>query len=259
VQRANLDERHVEDLAATSELALEAIALDLTHERMYWVESGAGMIRRADLDGTDTEDLATGLVAPVGLALDVPRGKMYWTAPGDSVIQRANLDGTSMEDVLDGGLHFPLGIALQLNCDNGVVDAGETCDIAIPEGSPGACPTSCDDTDPCTVDTLLDDGTCTAWCEFTPITAPVDDDGCCPPGANANTDNDCTPSCGNAACEPGEDEINCPRDCGHGIPTVSGWGVVVMSLLLLTVGKIRFGRQHQHHGATAASYMTSRK
>ena len=36
-----------------------------------------------------------------------------------------------------------------------------------------------------------------------------------PPGCNANTDTDCTPSCGNGVVEPGETcDGNCPTSCG---------------------------------------------
>jgi cysteine-rich repeat protein len=88
-------------------------------------------------------------------------------------------------------------------CGNGVVDPGETCDTAITTG-PGKCPTSCNDGIACTSDVLSNPGTCTAACVFTPITMPINNDGCCPPGANANDDNDCMPVCGNGIVEPGE-------------------------------------------------------
>src|SRR5262249_4310649 len=39
---------------------------------------------------------------------------------------------------------------------------------------------------------------------FTAITMPKNNDGCCPPGANANNDNDCMPKCGNGVVEMGE-------------------------------------------------------
>jgi cysteine-rich repeat protein len=85
-------------------------------------------------------------------------------------------------------------------CNNGVVDAGETCDTAIASG-PGSCPTSCSDGMACTTDTLSNGGTCTALCAYPPITMPANGDGCCPPGANANNDNNCTPVCGNGVME----------------------------------------------------------
>ena len=86
-----------------------------------------------------------------------------------------------------------------------VVDPGETCDIAITTG-PGLCPKadSCDDKDPCTVDQLISAATCSARCSHTPIVVPADSDACCPIGANAKTDSDCVPACGNGVLEPGE-------------------------------------------------------
>jgi cysteine-rich repeat protein len=105
-------------------------------------------------------------------------------------------------------------------CGNAVVDPGERCDVAIVSGY-GSCPTSCDDGDVCTRDDLQNLGTCMAQCVNTPITTPAHGDGCCPPGANANNDNDCPTACGNYVVEPGEecddgntnDGDGCSHDC----------------------------------------------
>ncbi len=92
----------------------------------------------------------------------------------------------------------------KLTCGNGAVDdgVGELCDTGIASG-PGACPTSCDDGLACT-DDVLSSSECTAECVHSPITTPVDGDGCCPAGADANTDGDCDAVCGNSVLEPGE-------------------------------------------------------
>jgi cysteine-rich repeat protein len=100
------------------------------------------------------------------------------------------------------------------SCGNGVVGGGETCDIAIAAGSPGACPTSCADANACTTDLLVAGGTCTAACSNTPITAPVAGDSCCPAGQTSLTDADCAPVCGNSLVEAGE---QC--DDGNGNPS----------------------------------------
>ncbi len=91
-------------------------------------------------------------------------------------------------------------------CGNGALDPGETCDIAIAAGQPGACPTSCDDGNACTTDMLQNAGSCLAACQHTPITTCLSGDGCCPQGAgcNNNTDSDCPPVCGNSIIEVGE-------------------------------------------------------
>ncbi len=83
------------------------------------------------------------------------------------------------------------------------------------------------------------------------------------------------PPCGNGACDPGEDSCNCTNDCGTppsnevpgatcddgndndcdgltdsidpdcagAIPTVSGWGMMAMVLLLLAGAKVYFNRR----------------
>jgi hypothetical protein len=91
-------------------------------------------------------------------------------------------------------------------CGDGEVGAGESCDTAIAAGKPGACPTACDDHDPCTVDTLEHGGTCTAACNSSTKTAPDTSkkDACCPSGATAATDADCSPTCGNGKLDSGE-------------------------------------------------------
>ena len=83
--------------------------------KMYWTDYGTEKIQRANLDGSNVEDLVTtGLTTPLGIALDVGRGKMYWADGGTSKIQRANLDGSNVEDLITTGLTTPLGIALDV-------------------------------------------------------------------------------------------------------------------------------------------------
>jgi hypothetical protein len=111
-------------------------------------------------------------------------------------------------------------------CGDGIVQAasGETCDIAIPAGRPGACPTSCADGVGCTRDVLVAAGTCQAACLFLPITAARAGDGCCPQGADASLDPDCPSLCGNGIVEPpgetcdyrsGDGDV-CPVGCTGG-------------------------------------------
>ncbi len=87
--------------------------------KMYWIDFVTSKIQRANLDGSNVEDLiTTGLTTPYDIALDVGRGKMYWTNVDidgrTDKIQRANLDGSNVEDLITTGLIGPLGIALDV-------------------------------------------------------------------------------------------------------------------------------------------------
>ena len=82
--------------------------------KMYWIDGEPDRIQRANLDGSQVEDVLTRLPSPLGLALDVAAGKMYWTDLGTKKIQRANLDGSEVEDLVTSGLEAPLGIALDV-------------------------------------------------------------------------------------------------------------------------------------------------
>ncbi len=83
--------------------------------KMYWTDSVTDKIQRANLDGSNVEDLVTaGLSDPDGIALDVAGGKIYWTDTLTDKIQRANLDGTNVEDLVTE-VKRPPSIALDIN------------------------------------------------------------------------------------------------------------------------------------------------
>jgi hypothetical protein len=103
-------------------------------------------------------------------------------------------------------------------CGDGIVQAelGETCENSVPGER---CPTlsDCADQDACTRDAVSGSAeNCNAACTHTPITALQNEDGCCPSGADANTDSDCKPTCGNKIRETGEDcdgSTGCDASC----------------------------------------------
>jgi len=108
-------------------------------------------------------------------------------------------------------------------CGDGRLGSNENCDIGIESGE-GACPSDCDDGDACTDDSVAG-AECEQQCVNAPITEPVNDDGCCPDGGNANNDSDCAAVCGNGVVEEGEvcdTSIEaglpgaCPTDCDDG-------------------------------------------
>jgi hypothetical protein len=106
------------------------------------------------------------------------------------------------------------------SCGNGIVEPGEQCDKGIPAGQPGACPTGCDDGDPCTTETMQGSPeNCTARCVRRQVTDCGRDDGCCPSGCNATNDPNCVPTCGNGVIEAGETcdpPSSCPTNCDDG-------------------------------------------
>ncbi len=114
--------------------------MDRTHELIQM-----RIIRRADLNGSNVEDLVTfaGL-DPFEIALDVAAGKMYWTQKDDiaaAKIQRANLDGSNIEDVFANDVFHAEGITIQFTvCGDGMVEGAEECDGS---GESASCDANC--------------------------------------------------------------------------------------------------------------------
>ena len=81
---------------------------------IYWVDNDTGKIQRANLDGSNVQDLVAGLRCPQGIALDEAGGKMYWTDWCSDKIQRSNLDGTNVQDLVSSGLDWLSYIALDV-------------------------------------------------------------------------------------------------------------------------------------------------
>lgn len=110
IKRSDLDGTNIEELV-TIPTALTnpfGLALDLDFGKIYWAERENGKIRRANLDGSNPEDILTGLKSPLNIALDIPDGRIYWTqdelAPLDPEpgVYRSYLDGTGVEQLLAG-------------------------------------------------------------------------------------------------------------------------------------------------------------
>ena len=95
----------------------------LTDVYMYWVDFGANKIQRANLDGSNVQDIVTGFGRPVDVTLDIVGGKIYWTdrdrfdhtdPAGRSSINRANLDGTNIETLILSSSSIKEYIALDI-------------------------------------------------------------------------------------------------------------------------------------------------
>jgi hypothetical protein len=73
-------------------------------KQIFWTNTDTGTIQRANLDGSGSVTVLSGLTVPLGLDVDVAGGKIYWTEniPGSDTgkIRRANLDGTDIQDLV---------------------------------------------------------------------------------------------------------------------------------------------------------------
>ncbi|MET0389311.1 MAG: hypothetical protein ABW321_25280 [Polyangiales bacterium] len=103
----------------------------------------------------------------------------------------------------------------ETRCGDGAVTGDETCD---PQSS-RPCPTSCEQRECMEGKVAGNAASCSAYCAYTQITNPQNNDGCCPANANAATDNDCAPECGNNVVEAGEEcDIGARSTGGDGLP-----------------------------------------
>ncbi len=116
IYRANLDGSNVELLLDVISLRapdfsqatgfefgqVSGLALDPGAGQIYWADYFGGDIHRALLDGSNIEQLVTGLTTPRGIALDPASAMMYW-ATGDfgNQIMRATMDGIGAEVIVD--------------------------------------------------------------------------------------------------------------------------------------------------------------
>lgn len=127
IQAANMDGSGPIQSVAAAGNGAAGVALDVPGGKMYWTDSDdfqinhgglSGQIRRANLDGSDPENVVTDLLHPAGIALDPLHGKVYWTeleikSDGLGSIQRADLDGSNPETILTG-IDEANGLAIDL-------------------------------------------------------------------------------------------------------------------------------------------------
>lgn len=116
---ANLDGSDAH--AVTDVFAPTGIQVDAANGKLYWTEAvpntygKEGVIRRANLDGSDIETVVAGVDRPARIALDLAGGKIYWSDYVVDVVRRANLDGTNVETLHVVGANLnPGGVTLDL-------------------------------------------------------------------------------------------------------------------------------------------------
>src|SRR5947209_275790 len=96
IERAGFDGSGLEALEFQPTGFADGLALDVAAGKMYWTESAAGVIWRANLNGSEAQMvLIDAGREPLGIALDLAHEQMYWT--DSQGIKRAKLDGTGTE------------------------------------------------------------------------------------------------------------------------------------------------------------------
>ncbi|MEO1439416.1 MAG: Calx-beta domain-containing protein, partial [Chloroflexota bacterium] len=125
IARLNFDGSNFEYLFDVGDIILPpgSIALDRPNNRIYWHGQFSNKIQRANLDGTNIEDVLTIRGQFGGIAVDATAGKVYWTNADNSGetredyitrVQRANLDGTGIETLTTFPYSFVRDIALDV-------------------------------------------------------------------------------------------------------------------------------------------------
>ncbi|HUY36425.1 MAG TPA: hypothetical protein VMV69_27055 [Pirellulales bacterium] len=81
ITRVNLDGTRLETVVALglSWGQIWGIALDAANDKLYWIERSYGHVCRANLDGSQIENLVVGLEWPGGVDVDLGHGHVYWT------------------------------------------------------------------------------------------------------------------------------------------------------------------------------------
>ncbi|HEY3245300.1 MAG TPA: hypothetical protein VGM03_18315, partial [Phycisphaerae bacterium] len=75
---------------------LRSLDVDTLHGKVYWTDVNNFVIRRANLDGSNIQDLITsGLEFPSAIRVDGAGGKFYWGDQSAGGVYRADLDGSN--------------------------------------------------------------------------------------------------------------------------------------------------------------------
>lgn len=90
---------------------LLALAVSPQHGFLFWSEAG-GRICRADLDGSSSHEIITGVEIPKSLAVDRTADRIYWADTARGVLENAQLDGSDRRQVPRLGALHPFSLVL---------------------------------------------------------------------------------------------------------------------------------------------------
>lgn len=118
IQRARFDGTGVQNVVPAAKLdGPYDLAIDMVNQKLYWTDTGDGVIRRANADGTNVETIVSGLSAPVDLELDLVNNRLFWTDWSAKNIVRTDLSG-AQKTVLVQNLNQPWGLAYDAAVDS---------------------------------------------------------------------------------------------------------------------------------------------
>lgn len=115
-QRLNVDGSNFQPNLITGLEDLKDIAVDVVNHKVYWTEKTSdrsSRIRRANLDGSNVQQVKVLMNVSLGIAIDTSIGKIYLTDASGKV-QRLNVDGSNFQPNLIMGLKDPKGIAVDV-------------------------------------------------------------------------------------------------------------------------------------------------
>jgi uncharacterized protein YjbI with pentapeptide repeats len=122
IKSVNFDGTEIEDIVTTGIYSPRGITLDLDNDKIYWVDLVGNDINRANLDGSNIEELVTDIENPTDVVLNAGKTEIYWLDKGRTgdkgTLQKANLDGSNITEFVSG-IDDP--IALTINNSNNQV------------------------------------------------------------------------------------------------------------------------------------------
>ena len=136
--RGDLDGSNQEEIVTDAKGPF-GIAVDPANNVFYWLgqqnPSNSGVIKRAELDGSNVTTLLSGLQFCVeDIAIDKLNGKLYWTNVCEDRIRSCNLDGSGNTSVLTGQANV-LGLALDPAAGKMYYTDGSTIERADLDGN----------------------------------------------------------------------------------------------------------------------------
>ena len=116
IQRLNYDGSNYENNLITRLNSPKGMIVDGLGEKLYWIEKTSnttGSVKKANLDGTNVEQVISVEGIPTSIAIDTMNHKLYLTNSLGKV-QRLDFDGHNFETDLITDLDSPLAVAIDL-------------------------------------------------------------------------------------------------------------------------------------------------